>query len=347
MRLGIWTPLPHTIRAEPAMEAGVHQVGARGEEGAPDKSFAFALDMVARAEALGFDITLIAERLLGPDLEAWMLTAALAARTKTIQIMPAVYPGMITPQLVAKMGATLDRISGGRFAINVVNGWFQKEFELFSNGAWIESSAARYRRMDEFVRVLKGLWSEERFTMHGEFYRADDATLAVKPVRVPYPPIYTASRADSGKDVIAAHCDLWFVTYEADYRRYDENFRAIKADISDLAERARHFGRKLAYGMSAHVICADTLGEARRRAEELEAYGRRDRISSTAARALGGCLVGTPELIAQRMRRYEEIGVELFLLHFHPMRAGLETFAEKVLPLLARTPAAAPVARPA
>src|ERR1700738_3668945 len=199
MRLGIWTPLPHTIRAEPAMEAGIHQVMMRGAEGASDKSFQFALDVVARAEALGFDITLIAERLHGPDLEAWMLAAALAARTKKIQIMPAVYPGMITPQLVAKMGATLDRITGGRFAINVVNGWFQKEFELFSNGAWIESSAARYRRMDEFVRMLKGLWSEEHFTMRGEFYQADDATLAVKPVRVPHPPIYTASRADSGK----------------------------------------------------------------------------------------------------------------------------------------------------
>ena len=80
MRLGIWTPLPHTIRAEPAMEAGVQQVRIRGADGASDKSFAFALDVVTRAEALGFDITLIAERLLGPDLEAWMLTAALAAQ---------------------------------------------------------------------------------------------------------------------------------------------------------------------------------------------------------------------------------------------------------------------------
>jgi len=84
MRLGIWTPLPHTIRSEPAMEAGVHQVKARGGEGTPDKSFQFALDVVARAEALGFDITLIAERLLGPDLEAWMLAAALGARTRKI-----------------------------------------------------------------------------------------------------------------------------------------------------------------------------------------------------------------------------------------------------------------------
>lgn len=333
MRLGIWTPLPHTIKSEPAIEAGIRQVGTRGDR-SPDQSFQFALDVVAKGEAYGFDITLIAERLLGPDLEAWMLTATLAARTKTIQIMPAVYPGMVTPQLAAKMGATLDRISGGRFAINVVNGWFEKEFELFSNGGWIASSDARYNRMSEFVQVLKGLWSEDHFTFAGEFFRAEDASLPLKPVRIPHPPIYTASRTESGKDVIAEHCDLWFVNYQADYRLYDENAAMIRRDIAALAQRAAHFGRKLAFGMSAHVICADTLAQAHARADELEAYGRRDRISSTAARGLGAGLVGTPQLIAERMRAYEDIGVELFLLHFHPMLQGLETFAECVMPLL-------------
>ena len=61
-------------------------------------------------------------------------------------------------------------------------------------------------------------------------------------------------------------------------------------------------------------------------------YGKRDRIASTAARALGAGLVGTPELVAERMRRYEEIGVELFLMHFHPMLEGLDNFAAKVMP---------------
>jgi FMNH2-dependent dimethyl sulfone monooxygenase len=57
--------------------------------------------------------------------------------------------------------------------------------------------------------------------------------------------------------------------------------------------------------------------------------------------------VGTPALIAERMRHYEEIGVELFLLHFHPMLAGLDTFARKVLPLLPAIGAAAALAQPA
>jgi FMNH2-dependent dimethyl sulfone monooxygenase len=175
---------------------------------------------------------------------------------------------------------------------------------------------------------------EDNFTFRGEFFRAEDATLPMKPVRLPHPPIYTASRADQGKDVIARHCDYWFVNYTADHRIYEQSFTVIRRDIADLTDRAKHFGRKLAFGMSAHVICADTLREANARASELEAYGRRDRISSTAARGLGACLVGTPDLIAERMCRYEDIGVDLFLLSFHPMRAGLETFAQAVMPLL-------------
>jgi FMNH2-dependent dimethyl sulfone monooxygenase len=334
MRLGVWTPLPHTIRAEPAMDAGVRQVMTRGGEGEVDQSSRFALDVIRKAEALGFESTLIAERLLGPDLEAWILSAALAVQTARMETMPAVHPGIVTPQVVAKMGATLDRISGGRFAINIVNGWFQQEFDLFSNGAWIEASDARYRRMDEFVQVVKGLWTQDNFSLDGEFYRVDNATLPMKPVQQPHPPIYTASRADSGKDVIARYCDVWFVLYSPDYRAFDENFRAIANDIAMLDARACHFGRKLRYGMNAHVVCADTMAEAHARAEDLERYGKRDRIASTAARALGAGLVGTPEVIAERMRRYEEIGVDFFLMHFHPMLAELDTFAAKVMPLL-------------
>ena len=89
------------------------------------------------------------------------------------------------------------------------------------------------------------------------------------------------------------------------------------------------------------------MTEAHARAEDLEAYGKRDRISSTAARGLGACLVGTPELVAERMCRYQDIGVELFLLNFHPMLPGLETFAKGVLPLLPPIGTAARLARPA
>ena len=75
MRFGIWTPLPHTIRPEPVMDRAAAALQTRGGEGV-DTSFQFAIDVLRKAERLGFATTLIAERFLGPDLEAWIMAAA-------------------------------------------------------------------------------------------------------------------------------------------------------------------------------------------------------------------------------------------------------------------------------
>jgi FMNH2-dependent dimethyl sulfone monooxygenase len=108
MQFGIWTPLPHTIRPEPAMERATAKlkldVGTHPGEARKDGTFEFACDVVRRADALGFDTTLIAERFLGPDLEAWVLASALAVMTRRIELMVAVHPGMVTPQSSQKWG---------------------------------------------------------------------------------------------------------------------------------------------------------------------------------------------------------------------------------------------------
>lgn len=126
MQFGIWTPLPHTIRREPGMERAVAEIKSPRPilGGREDGTFAFA--WVRRADELGFDTTLIAERFLGPDLSAWVLASAFAMVTKRIELMLAVHPGMLTPQVVAKMTASLDRISRGRAALNIVNGWWME-----------------------------------------------------------------------------------------------------------------------------------------------------------------------------------------------------------------------------
>ncbi len=336
MRFGIWTPLPHTIPAEPAMDEAIRDLRTRGAGAVPDRSFQFAVDVVNRGVACGFETTLIAERFLGPDLEAWIMSAALATQTADIELMVAVHPGIVAPQVVAKMGATLDRISGGRFAVNVVNGWWPQEFDLFGNGAWLGDMERRYRRMDEFIRVMKGLWTEESFSFAGEFYRFENGTLPIRTVRTPYPRIYAASRTGPGMEIVARECDVWFVHYELPFRRYEENFRVIESGIRSMSARARELGRELAFGISAHVICEPTLAEAEARADALEEYGKRDPVSKIAAKALGPGLVGPPALIAERLRRYEEIGMECVMIHFHPMMEGLDRFSGEVMPLLSR-----------
>jgi len=345
MQFGIWTPLPHTIRPEPAMERATAAIKT-GRAAATDGTFEFAREVVCRADALGFDTTLIAERFLGPDLEAWVLAAALAAVTRRIELMVAVHPGMVTPQVVAKMGASLDRISGGRFAVNIVNGWWKEEFDLFSNGTWI-ADGERYPRMRDFIEVLKGLWTDSDFKFEGAFYRAHvraaltgaDGKVAIpnageiiaKPAHLPHPPIYAASRSPEGKAVIARHCDVWFAEYKPGFRNFEENIERMAADLRDMDALAEEFGRKLRYAINPQAILCDTQEQAEALAEEAECgAGPRDRMVN----ALGAGLVGTPQVVAERIRRYEAIGVDCVMLRFTPMLAGVEAFGSTVMPLL-------------
>ena len=332
MKFGIWTPLPHTYRIEPAMEAAIADLTSPGTGGPQDKSFRLAADLLKRGEALGFETTLIAERHLGPDLEAWMIAAALIAETERMELLVAAHPGIFTPAIVAKMGASFDRISGGRFALNVVNGWFREEIELFGNGTWLDRTEARYRRMEEFVAVIKALWTEETVDFDGEFYKVKNGRLPIRPVQRPHPPIYAASTAPAGKDTIARFCDWWFVAYEQTYAGIEGNMTRIAEEIAGMNERASIYGRKVSYGISAHVICCDSESEAEERALALEDYGERDPVSKVAAKALGAGLVGTPRRIVERLKYYEEIGLHMAMVHFFPMRDGMETFAAEIMP---------------
>jgi FMNH2-dependent dimethyl sulfone monooxygenase len=336
LRLGVWTPLPHTIATEPAIAAAIDAARTPGTGRERDLALDLAIEVLKTAERYGFDLTLVAERLLGPDHEAWILASALACHTRHLEIMVAVHPGVVPPQVVAKMGATLDRISRGRCSINVVNGWWAEEMNLFGNGAWLPSSQARYQRMDEFIQVVRGLWTTNAFRFAGQYFQTDGQTLPIRPVQSPCPPIYAASRSDIGKDIIARHCDWWFAEYDPDHRRFAENFGRIARDVDDMRARSTQAGRALRYGLSAHVVCADTIEAAWEKAAALEAYGARDRIALSAVKALGAGLVGTPEVIAERIHAYERVGVECLMLRFHPILKGLEDFAEQVLPLLGR-----------
>src|SRR5437016_2366804 len=102
------------------MVAAVSDLSRAGAGEGMDGSLQMALDVVKKGEAHGFVTTLIAARHLGPDLEAWTLATALAMHTSAIEIMVATHPGIIPAQMVAKLGASLDRLSNGRLALNVV-----------------------------------------------------------------------------------------------------------------------------------------------------------------------------------------------------------------------------------
>jgi len=332
MRLGIWCPAPLSIRPDAPVKPAFEALTRHG--GGVDGNYLYAVDVLRRAEQLGFEITLIAQRFFGPDLDSWMLAAALAAQTSSIEIMAAVHPGIIDPKVVAKQAASIDRISGGRFCVNIVNGSRPEEFEVF--GKLLASGEARYRRMHEFIQVLKGMWLNDNFKFEGEFYSVAYGNVPTKSVRVPHPPIYAVSRVDEGMNVVAQECDVWFVNASRHYREYEEGLKRIEREVGLMGQRCRELGRKMKYGISACVLTADTDAEAIAIADGYMTQLAHDPSIKSASVAVGANLIGTPRTVLERIRRYEELGVDLFLLQFYPMRQGLDEFALKLLPELVK-----------
>src|SRR5579859_7550222 len=129
-----------------------------------------------RAEQIGYDLTLIAELNLNdikgidqPALDAWSTAAALAAVTSTIELMVAVRPNFHQPALFAKEAANIDNISGGRLALNVVSSWWADEATQY--GLEFDQHDDRYARTTEWLHVVEGLWTRDRFSFEGERYK--------------------------------------------------------------------------------------------------------------------------------------------------------------------------------
>ena len=108
-------------------------------------------------------------------------------------MIAAVHPGLWQPGVLAKLGATADHLSGGRFAVNVVSGWFKDEFTHLGE-PWLEHDE-RYRRSAEFLQVLRKIWTEDDVDFRGDFYRIHDFTLKPKPLNTPQRPNRKSSRA--------------------------------------------------------------------------------------------------------------------------------------------------------
>jgi len=126
LRLGVWAPVWGTfiVQQEPP-------------EAVREATFEHNLRYIQRAEELGFASTLLLDRSLNsikgpgaPILEAWVTAAALAPLTRRIELIVAARSAYRHPALAAQMGANIDRISGGRFAINIVSGWWQHEHDM-------------------------------------------------------------------------------------------------------------------------------------------------------------------------------------------------------------------------
>jgi len=201
MRFGYWMPV---------FGGWLRNIPDEGMEASWD----YVKRLTQRSEETGWDLSLIAELNLNdikgvdqPALDAWSTAAALAAVTSSIELMVAVRPNFHQPALFAKEAANIDNISGGRLALNVVSSWWADEATQY--GLQFDQHDDRYARTTEWLQVVDGLWTQDRFSFDGQRYRLDSAICEPKPVRKPRPTIYAGGESEAAKTMITTLCDAY------------------------------------------------------------------------------------------------------------------------------------------
>lgn len=274
------------------------------------------LTMARAAERAGFDSVWLGDHLLyrgdgrperGP-WEAWTLLAALAASTERVELGPLVAClGFHPPGLIAKMAATVDEVSGGRFVLGVGAGWNEAEFRAF--GVPFDHRAARF---EEAFAIVRGLLAGERVTLEGRFCSARDAVLLPRPVR--RPPLMVGSSGDRILRAALPHVDAWNAWFDL-YGNTPDGFSAESARITEAAER-------LAVDPARIRRSACVLTRLDRHALERPIP---EGIPP---------LEGTPERIAGGLRAFAEAGADEVILVVVPITERSILQLEEVLAIL-------------
>lgn len=306
--------------------------------------------LAQRSEQIGYDLTLIAELFLNdikgidaPALEAWSTAAALAAVTESLELMVAVRPTFHAPAMLAKQAANIDRISGGRLALNVVSSWWSDEARRY--GVSFDRHDDRYARTTEWLHVLNEAWTAPRTTYSGKYYSVQDLIVEPKPVRRPRPLLYAGGESEAAKNLIARTCDAYVMHGDPPER--------IAEKIADMRRRRDAAGLPpMKYGVAGYAIVRETEREAREELARItnvnpgspgyENY--RDWLANTqleqrvtledysvSNRGLRSGLVGTAQQVSEQVAAFEGAGADLLLLQFSPQLEEMENFARRVI----------------
>ncbi len=330
--------------------------------GVPDpelqSSWEHCRDITLRADQNGFDnILLPSGYTLGIDSVAF--AGGIAPLTESIRLLVAVRMGELWLPQLARQLATLDQMLQGRLTVNIISSDIP--------GEKLES-APRYQRTLEWMHVLRSLLNGEAVDFHGDFVDLTIEPPRVRTVSGTCPPFYFGGFSEPAKETAAEAADV-FLTWP-------DTVASVGATIDDMRARAERHGRSVRYGLRTHVIVRETEAEARAAADRLvskldpetgEAIRGRSldaasvgvqrqaqlRDSSSddgfvednlwtgigrARSGAGAAIVGDPDQVVAKLRAYQDVGVDAFILSGYPHLDECDLVATHVLPRIQHAP---------
>jgi len=322
------------------------------------------LTLAQRADAIGIDCMIPIARwkgyggetdFHGATLETKTWAAGLLAATSRITVFGTVHVPLFHPLIAAKECVTADHIGEGRFALNLVAGWNEGEFEMF--GVEQRDHQARYAYAQEWIDVVKRAWSEGEFDFDGQFLKLKGVRAEPKPFGGTRPLIMNAGSSKTGTAFALRNCDAFFTATAGSRTSLEGNARKVE----EIKGEARRLGREIEVYTVGQVICRPSQQEA-------EAYYRHAMIENAdwgaidgmlalrsispqtvsaddyeakrqyfAANAIGGYpFVGTPDKVADELANVGRAGVRGVAVSFVNYLDELPYFCAEVLPRLAK-----------
>ncbi len=219
------------------------------------------------------------------------------------------------PALLAKMAATLQCLSGGRFILGIGAGWHEEEYLAY--GYEFRPAGVRVAQLEEAFQIIKALWTATEATVEGKYYRVQNAACEPKPL--PVPPIMVGAFKPKMLRLAARHADGWNVS-SCGANKYRRMVREFERACVEVGRDPATVQRSWVGGCA----CGPTPAEAQALAG--------NRVSTHDEEDFG--FVGTPQQIVAQMRPFIDLGVDTFILDCggFPTLTTLELLVREVLP---------------
>jgi F420-dependent oxidoreductase-like protein len=309
---------------EDAIRFGVHS-------GPQHTSYEDYRDVWQRAEALGFDWVSdfdhfypLSGDVTGPQFEGLTLLSAMASETERVRC------GMLVlgvtyrhPAVVANMAATIDHVSGGRLELGLGAAWFELEHQQY--GIPFPRIGVRMDMLDEACRIVRGLWTQDRFTFEGKHWQVTDALCEPKPLQERLPLVIGGSGEKRTLRIVAEHADIWHTGF-GDLERYKHLLEVLDGHCADVGRDPADIRKSLTF----RAVLAETEAEAQGRAEQLFGGPPPEQLRNM-------FVIGTVDQCVAALRPYAELGAGDFLLGSmapHHDWETIERVANEVAPAL-------------
>jgi alkanesulfonate monooxygenase SsuD/methylene tetrahydromethanopterin reductase-like flavin-dependent oxidoreductase (luciferase family) len=311
------------------------------------------MDITLAADTLGYDSIWVADHLmLGKDeaiLEGWTTLAALAGATKRAKL------GIIHqahffrhPSVTAKMIATLDQISGGRFLYFADTGTRPGEHQAYG----LHYPPAMEDRVPDLLEGLDmtlALWQttpQKPLTFAGKYYQVTEAVCTPRPMQQPHPPIWFGEAHPLTLDACAKYGQGWN-SVPVGLAEMERRITALRAACDKIG---RSFD-ELEISYETQIVIAPDRAGVREKLKAMLALTPPgsptpqdadfrafvDGTSDTYPNYLTSTgLVGTPDEVNEQIRAYMKLGISHFMLWFMdaPAADGMKLFIEQVAPAL-------------